>query len=321
MVTNEFARDRRLSLAARGLGLWLLSHVDGWEITATELAKAEKIGRDKLRGYLGELEAAGYLVRERARLSNGRLGGMDYQIFCTPQEQESPRPDLRLAPQGLADKAPASGPHKKTTSKKTTQEQKTNPSGGGTADAAPRSLEDSPIHEERPEDAVAPPAESLALFDVPAPTKAQKAESPSAKTVVAAYVDSYRHSHPGAQPPKSSIGRVARDAKALLSAADADPGELSAAATQMGEGQWDNLTMALKIYRERGSRRGTRGALPALPHTHPVWQEIALEEDARDYQRVLVDDDLVRWISGDPSEVDKWITRYPELAARFESVA
>lgn len=169
---------------------------------------------------------------------------------------------------------------------------------------------------------MAPPAGSLTLFDVPAPTKAQKAESPSARTVVAAYVDSYRQNHSAMDPPKRSVGRVAREAASLLKGAEADPGELEAAARQMGEGQWDNLTMGLKIYRERGSRRSqVRGPAPALPYDHPVWQKAANEEEARVYKRIMDDDELVRWIGGDQSEVDKWVSKFPELAARFESVA
>jgi DNA-binding CsgD family transcriptional regulator len=314
-VRNDFHRNPSLSLRAYRVAGYILSHADGFVQTQKQIARACSLSVTTVRAALEDLRGSRYLVSARVR-EHGRYVGTAYAVSDVPFTDAEVN---ALSGLGTESVHTESVPHKKiTTSEKT---RKNNPSGGTTAGAAPRSLEPPPIHEQRQEDAVPPPAESLALFDVPAPTKAQKAESPSAKTVVAAYVDSYRQNHSAVDPPKRSIGRVAREAKALLSAADADPGELSAAAAAMGEGQWDNLTMALKIHRERGSRNRTRGALPALPHTHPVWVEIAREEDAKTYQRVLVDDELVRWISGDQSEVDKWIARYPELAARFESVA
>lgn len=313
---NTFDRHPGHTLRAYRVAGFMLSHAAGFVQTQKQIARACGLSVVTVRAALEDLRQAGYLVSKVVR-EHGRQVGTAYAVSDLPftdAEVEA------LSGPGTDSVHTESVPHKKIIHSEKTKVK--DPSGGETADAAPRSIEDLPIREQRQEDAVAPPAESLALFDVPASVKAKKPEEPSAKTVTAAYVDSYARNHSGVKPPQRSIGRVARDAKAMLVRADSGPEELARAAAQMGEGQWDNLTMALKILREGGSKRSqTRGAAPALPYEHPVWQQAAREEEARVYQRLQEDDELVRWIGGDPSEVDKWVSKFPELAARFESVA
>lgn len=313
---NTFDRHPGHTLRAYRVAGYMLSHAVGFVQTQKQIAKACGLSVVTVRAALEDLRRARYLVSTVIR-EHGRQVGTAYAISDLPftdAEVEA------LSGPGTESVHTESVQHKKIIHSEKTK--KNNPSGGETPGGAPRSIGDLPIHEQRQEDAVAPPAGTLTLFDVPAPTKAQKAESPSARTVVAAYVDSYRQNHSAMDPPKRSVGRVAREAASLLKGAEADPGELEAAARQMGEGQWDNLTMGLKIYRERGSRRSqVRGPAPALPYDHPVWQKAANEEEARVYKRIMDDDELVRWIGGDQSEVDKWVSKFPELAARFESVA
>lgn len=321
MISNGFARDERLSLEAIGLGVWLLSHVEGWETSVQAICTRTRTGRDRVSRILNELEDAGYLRRVQERDDYGRMAAMVYEIQCTPFDGETPGGTGTLKTRKRVSRIRPTGTHKKTTLKKTTQEQKTDPSGGETAAAAPRSLEVSPIHEQRQEDAVAPAADSLALFDVPAPTKAQKAESPSAKTVTAAYVDSYRSAHSGGEPLKRSIGRVARDAKAMLDRAEAGPSELVAAAQAMGKGPYDNLSMALKISRERMNKAGKQAGVPARPHTDAHWLDAEARVESQWYQDLLTQDDAIEWARRDPAEVARLVATYPDLAARFESVA
>lgn len=319
LIANDFLRDTRVSLAARGLGAQLLSHRDGWEITTAGLAKAEGIGRDKLRGYMRELEDVGYLQRQRERLTGGRLGEMLYEIHDTPQLTENPSSDLRLDVQALVGQGLVSRPHKKTIFQKISKSKKINPSGGSSADASAPNLEPSPIHSE--ETPVVAPVAQDALFDVPAEKTARKRDDgPSARTVVAAYVESYRKHHAGADPSKAFVGRVARSAKAALESGVASPDELTAAAGAMGEGPYANLDVALSIHRQ-GGRRRVQASSPALPHTDPAWVAVAQQVDSDTYQRLLVDDELVQWMAGDQSEVDKWVSRHPELASRFATVA
>jgi hypothetical protein len=320
MIRNEFVRDDRLSFKARGLGAWLMSHAAGWETSAAAIAKACGCGREQVRTALLELERHRYLRRVQERTPGGTLGQSVYEVQCTPFDEESPGGDRDPVSRRRLVRPRETEQHKKTTSKKTTQQQKNTPSGGATADAAPRSLEPSPIHEQRQEDAVAPPAETLALFDPPPSVKAQKPREPSAGTVVAAFVDAYRKAHSGADPVKAAIGRVARDAKMLIETGRAAPQELEKAATEMGGTSYNNLPVSLDKLRE-APKRGRQGAVPASPFSDPHWQEIAVEQDRQWYQDLLTDDESIRWARRDQSEVDKLIARYPELAARFRDVA
>lgn len=321
ILSNGFLRDSRLSLDAIGLGAWLLSHAIGWETSVKTITRQVKAGRDKVNRILAELEECGYLRRVQERDDEGRLGAMLYEIQDVPFEGETPDGDRCLKSRNRPTRNRSARTHKKTTSKKTITPEEQDPSGGTTAGAAGPSLKQvDPIHEE--EEPVAKPAPQDTLFDVPAPAKAKKAESPSARTVVAAFVDSYRTHHSGATPVKSAVGRVARDAKAILDKGDAGPEELAEAARGMGEGIWSNLAVALNIHRQGGQKRkGFTAGTPARPHTDPDWVEAAERVEAETYQRLLADDDLVSWMAQDPAEVAKWTTRYPELEQRFRDVA
>lgn len=79
MVSRRFARDARLSLKARGLGLWLFSHQDGWNLSIRSIAAAVGAGKEAVQGGLQELERYGYLRREPV-LQEGRYVSMDYVV-------------------------------------------------------------------------------------------------------------------------------------------------------------------------------------------------------------------------------------------------
>ncbi|SFL19398.1 hypothetical protein SAMN05216275_1689 [Streptosporangium canum] len=97
-VSNRWVRDTHLSWKARGILFWLSSHAPGFRVSEKTIVCAAPDGRDATRAAVRELETAGYLVRERERGRDGRLGGVDY-ILCDPW---SPRLDLKGA-------APAEG--------------------------------------------------------------------------------------------------------------------------------------------------------------------------------------------------------------------
>jgi hypothetical protein len=74
---------KKLSWKARGLLAWLTSHATGFRVSEKTIVCAAPDGRDAARTAIGELEAYGYLVRERERGRDGRLGGVTY-IICDP---------------------------------------------------------------------------------------------------------------------------------------------------------------------------------------------------------------------------------------------
>jgi hypothetical protein len=85
-VPNTWLRDKRISLAAKGLIAQLLSHRPGWSITLQTLAIHNACGRDKIRTLIRELEAAGYLHRSENQRHNeqGHLAGFDYTTADPP---------------------------------------------------------------------------------------------------------------------------------------------------------------------------------------------------------------------------------------------
>ncbi|MEV4379663.1 hypothetical protein [Streptosporangium sp. NPDC049644] len=82
-ISNLWLRDLRLSWKARGLLAWLTSHATGFRVSEKTIVCAAPDGRDAARTAIAELETYGYLVRERERGHDGRLGGVTY-IICDP---------------------------------------------------------------------------------------------------------------------------------------------------------------------------------------------------------------------------------------------
>lgn len=72
-ISNDLARDPSLSLEARGLMLYLLSHNEEFKVTAETVEANAGIGRDKRRRIYGELERAGYFTVHRDRNEKGQV--------------------------------------------------------------------------------------------------------------------------------------------------------------------------------------------------------------------------------------------------------
>lgn len=93
VVANCIFKDRSLSAKARGILVEMLSLPESWDFTLKGLTTLFTDGIDSIRQGINELEARGYLVRERKRDARGRLGGMEYVIYETPHKAVENSPE------------------------------------------------------------------------------------------------------------------------------------------------------------------------------------------------------------------------------------
>lgn len=91
-MKNIHLRDRFLSLKAKGLLSVMFSLPKDWDCTITGLAYISKEGISAIRATIKELEAAGYITRERIRNEAGQLKDMKYTIHETPVNRDPEEP-------------------------------------------------------------------------------------------------------------------------------------------------------------------------------------------------------------------------------------
>ena len=95
IVDNNVLDDSILSLGAKGLFTYLWRQPDDWEYYESEIIKHSKDSRDKVRGYLRELEKWGYLRRKQLKRKNGQFGKTFWELTEHPDVQEmSRKPDM-----------------------------------------------------------------------------------------------------------------------------------------------------------------------------------------------------------------------------------
>ena len=92
VMANHHLRNTKLSLKAKGLLSMMLSLPEDWDYTTKGLAKICRDGVDSICATVRELEDAGYIIRERVRNTNGRLGSIEYTILEQPRQPE-PKPE------------------------------------------------------------------------------------------------------------------------------------------------------------------------------------------------------------------------------------
>lgn len=268
-VPNPFARAV-VPLAAFRVGVYLLSHADGYSITNQKIAEDTGLSLRTVVTALAELEAQDYLRRTPVMVG-GRRTGTDFVISGTK---------LNGAESARSDGA-ESAPHKKTSSKKTKE---TNPSGGAAA-AAPEAehVEDAVKRTKQPEPA--------GLFEVEKPPAP---EPRGAAAVVASFVLAFRQAHGETDPIQRDKGRVGRDARQILEAGQATEAELVAVAARLGAGDFANLGAELAMSRRTSPKRGRPGMAHAAPNDDPRWEAHTgpvltdwTEDEERDFQDYL----------------------------------
>ena len=80
-LRNCWLRDDRLSLKAKGLLGYLMSHTAGYRCSQAQMTRESADGRDSIVTGIRELEGAGYLRKIPARSSGGRFAEDDYELI------------------------------------------------------------------------------------------------------------------------------------------------------------------------------------------------------------------------------------------------
>lgn len=88
MVSQAMARDKKISAAARGSLLMIMSYPDDWEFDFEWFAEQMCFGRDKAQSILRELAEFGYCKRDRVRYSDGTWGPYEYIFSDEPERLE-----------------------------------------------------------------------------------------------------------------------------------------------------------------------------------------------------------------------------------------
>lgn len=109
-VANEPIEDERLSWAALGIFVWLLSKPDNWRIDGRSIAKLSRgLGRDRVFAALSELRDAEYLQLVTYRDEHGLMRSVNVLYECPQCEDEGPGPteSWHSGPGDAADSAKA----------------------------------------------------------------------------------------------------------------------------------------------------------------------------------------------------------------------
>jgi hypothetical protein len=281
-IRNAFLRDRRVSPRAAKVGGYILSHANGFTQTQLQLAANTDLSVMTVRSALRDLAALGYVVMRVIR-DHGRIMGTAYAVSDTPFTE------VELA-QLTSDDVPSEPctesvctelvPPKKTRSRRDSSPGEEDQPSGGTAGAAP--VEKLVTPEEEPMPTATDPAQAQ-LFDVesPEPPPAEARRPEGAQLVVSAYVEAWRDLNDGRDPLKSAKGRIARDAKAMLTKGEATEPELVASARAMAATPFSNLGVQLNIHRRGGRHATTQGHSIPLPADYEGWAQGAAEDAVR----------------------------------------
>ncbi|MBQ6266571.1 MAG: hypothetical protein IJK64_02225 [Clostridia bacterium] len=90
VIANTALEDPRLTNAAKGLLVRMLSFPDNWEFNVRGLAAVCHDGRDAVARQLAELERLGYLQRKLVHNAQNRFADLVYYVYESPAD--SPRP-------------------------------------------------------------------------------------------------------------------------------------------------------------------------------------------------------------------------------------
>ena len=88
-IPNDLARNSDISLAAKGLYVYLSSHREGWSMSTERVGEALGVHRNTIAKYVKELEKSGYLEKDLVKDELGKYEGIEYTIHSMPLHKKS----------------------------------------------------------------------------------------------------------------------------------------------------------------------------------------------------------------------------------------
>lgn len=88
VIDQELLDDMDISMAAKGLLVYLVGRPDDWRANVTHLAKAHGVGRKTIRKYLTELQAAGYIEVSQEKAPSGKFRAVIYDVIESPNRRK-----------------------------------------------------------------------------------------------------------------------------------------------------------------------------------------------------------------------------------------
>ena len=88
VMANEILWNKNLSAKAKWFYAIIMGLPETWDFTMSGLAKIVKESKDAIASGIDELEAAGYVVKERVKDKKGRFSGINYTFFETARIAE-----------------------------------------------------------------------------------------------------------------------------------------------------------------------------------------------------------------------------------------
>lgn len=93
-ISNEFLRDKSLSLKAKGLLATIMSLPADWNFSIHGFVEIIKEGETAVYSAIDELKENGYCCTEQARDDKGKIAGINYTFFENPDSLDSYLQDL-----------------------------------------------------------------------------------------------------------------------------------------------------------------------------------------------------------------------------------
>ncbi len=96
VIDQRIVDDTRLSWAARGMLVYLLSRPDNWQVRVKDLQRRGNLGRDGTYKLINDLRSTGYVEFQQGRDAGGRIRGGSYIVRETPNPPHPESPDTAV---------------------------------------------------------------------------------------------------------------------------------------------------------------------------------------------------------------------------------